>query len=154
MYRGRIDFASWSSPRLFQSRETTFPHSLGFFLLRHLLAGQPLSFVVLQHRVYLVVFYGIMAQTLPLSKPLWNFFGNFIWIDGGEMCQIPLNLLNCLRTAHHLQPSTPIFLRAVTVFMVNRSCAQYSCFNVTSCIFSWPNFRMSLLSEQMWGFCD
>lgn len=71
---------------------------------------------------YLIVFDGVVTQTLSLSKPLRNFFCNLIWVNNRKICQISLNLWNGLRAVHLFQPCTAFLLRAVTVFMVNRSC--------------------------------
>lgn len=35
---------------------------------------------------YLIVFDGVVTQTLSLSKPLRNFFCNLIWVNSGKIC--------------------------------------------------------------------
>lgn len=68
---------------------------------------------------YLIVFYCVVAQTLPLSEALGDLLGVEIRIHTREESQVPVYLWEGLRTVHASLPLSTALLRTVTALMVN-----------------------------------
>lgn len=80
----------------------------------------PRSFVLLEFgSKYLIVFYCVVAQTLPLSEALGDLLGVEIRIHARVESQIPVYLWEGLRTAHVSLPLGAALLRTVAALVVN-----------------------------------
>lgn len=72
-------------------------------------------------RKYLIVFYCVVAETLPLSEALGDLLGVEIRIHTRVESQVPVYLWEGLRTVHESLPLSAALLRAVTALVVNRA---------------------------------
>lgn len=68
---------------------------------------------------YLIVFYCVVAQTLPLSEALGNLLGVEIRIHARVESQVPVDLWEGLRTAHVSLPLGAALVRTVAALVVN-----------------------------------
>lgn len=71
---------------------------------------------------YLVVFNSVVAETLSLSKALWDLLRIMIWVDTCIEGQVPVYLGEGLRTVHVGLPYRTTRLGTVTALMVDWAC--------------------------------
>lgn len=70
---------------------------------------------------YLIVFYCVVAQTLPLSETLGDLLGVEIRIHIWVESQVPVYLWKGLRTVHESLPLGAALPRTETALVVNRA---------------------------------